>query len=653
MAYTPNLIAPFRSSLVKYYKPFLIGNDAFEEIENAYTYRGVVRKREGADLLAFMGSHANNLNVTVNVTAITQANPAAVTCAAAHSLVSGDIVTFVNVGGMTQINGLTSVITVTGATTFTCTDINSTTYTAYTAGASVALPVQGLKDHLITTSLDEDLIAFSRYKAYRFNVSTEVFDLISTYTDATRPAATPGVLNFTGTNLDFFWSVGYGNAMWVTNGVDPMHFLQSAPSLNTWNLQRPLVGPVDRINTCRMIIPYKGRLVILNTTEGAGNVRYRQRARWSQIGTPYVPDNGTDPIVTPPTPFALDANAWRSDIIGRGGFIDADTTEEIITATIINDTLVVFFERSTWRLRYTGNPILPFLWERVDLEYGSESKMAIVKHDNAAYTFSRFGFVAANTNDVARIDENIPDISFGVESGNTGEYLETVCTIKDYEKQLIYFAYPDADDVVTSPNKILAYNYIDKSFSIFNQSFRTFGHYKSFTDVTWAQLTQSWASRTVAWNAEALGDNFPQVVAGSTTGRVFIPYGNTNPGTDNGTNFNFSIKTKRFNPYLEQGLTCRLEYVDLYVTATNGGAITLDLFINNNDNTPAISRTVSTSLPQTARYTRVFLGEIANFHQIRLYLSDTQLADNTTGRALFELQGMTLWTRPGGHINDL
>ena len=71
---------------------------------------------------------------TGNITAITQAASAVVTVGA-HSFLVGEAVLFAAVGGMTQINGLTGVITAIGGTTITV-DINSTAFSAYTSGGT-------------------------------------------------------------------------------------------------------------------------------------------------------------------------------------------------------------------------------------------------------------------------------------------------------------------------------------------------------------------------------------------------------------------------------------------------------------------------------------------------------------------------------------
>jgi len=49
----PRLIAPFTNSgLKKYFKPWIIGKEAFPDIQDAYAWRGSVRKREGFRLFA-------------------------------------------------------------------------------------------------------------------------------------------------------------------------------------------------------------------------------------------------------------------------------------------------------------------------------------------------------------------------------------------------------------------------------------------------------------------------------------------------------------------------------------------------------------------------------------------------------------------------
>ena len=70
------------------------------------------------------------------ITGITQANPAVVT-SAGHDFVDGDIVTIVNVSGMTEVNGLQFTVANSAENTFELSGINSSAYTAYSSGGYI------------------------------------------------------------------------------------------------------------------------------------------------------------------------------------------------------------------------------------------------------------------------------------------------------------------------------------------------------------------------------------------------------------------------------------------------------------------------------------------------------------------------------------
>ena len=88
---------------------------------------------------------------TFTASAITKANPCAITTSASHCLQTGDRVYISGETGMTQLNGLYFTVTKTGATTFTLNGINSTSYSVATPNAtiSVVLPFNGAFDDLI------------------------------------------------------------------------------------------------------------------------------------------------------------------------------------------------------------------------------------------------------------------------------------------------------------------------------------------------------------------------------------------------------------------------------------------------------------------------------------------------------------------------
>ena len=89
-------------------------------------YDGAVEMEEAGDTRAVQSA----------VTAVTQANPGAVTSGVVHGLLTGDRVRFTNIGGMVELNANTVfAITKTSATAFTI-GVDTTGFTAYTSGGT-------------------------------------------------------------------------------------------------------------------------------------------------------------------------------------------------------------------------------------------------------------------------------------------------------------------------------------------------------------------------------------------------------------------------------------------------------------------------------------------------------------------------------------
>jgi hypothetical protein len=455
-------------------------------------------------------------------------------------------------------------------------------------------PVMGLKNWINPASLGERLIAFSRTKSYLFDDGTQTFNDVTLRPDASS-------FSFSNGTNDYWWTSNFAGSMWATNNLTADH-INYWNLNNNWSVLQPTVNGSTTLDACLIIIPYKGRLVVLNTSEGGTN--FQSRARWCQLGTPYVLNDATH---KPATGFSVDANAWRDDIPGKGGYIDADTSERIVSCAIIRDVLIVFFQRSTWRLTYTGNEILPFIWERLNTQYGSESPYSTVSFDDAALTFSRYGWIASSTNEVTRVDLDIPDDSFAIEGTNTSiEGLRKVQSIRDFYRNFAYFNYIPIGQ--TNATQIYAYNYVDKSWTIFNPTtpINVFGSYRNTSgDFTWSVFNKvgpnppadSWKNYNTPddiWSNFGAGQNedFPYILGGDLNGNVYLMFEFFQaPTSDNGTAFNFNITTKRDNPYIQAGIKAKLAYVDIYSTTLPGGEITLQHFVDDEDE-PVMSRTV-------------------------------------------------------------
>lgn len=512
------LIGPIKDGIRKDLRPWAIPDDAFEELINAYQFRGRIVRRSGyiglgrlangtpvmglktweqpginvQTLIAFDTTASYEYNGTAfvalpsvmpvvwsgtdyqffytanyanafwatnskpglhgaSIQAITNAvaPTAQVTTTAPHGFTTGQTVVFINVGGMTQINGQSDTITVTGATTFTLDTIDTSTYGVYTANGF----------------------------ALNSSVSVAGQDGIRYY----------GVLS---------------------NGTG-------------WANYNPPIDTNNALLGALLIFPYRGYLVFLNTTEGNEQLQssFTNRARWIQIGTPYY---------SPPQPVfpniqGVDVNAARDDIFGRGGANDAPTNESIVGAAFIRDILVVYFTRSTWRLRFVNNAQNPFVWERVNIELGSDCTGSTIPFDKGLMAIGNRGIVISDGNDTIRFDEKIPDEIFNIRQSNFG--FNRVQGIRTFRSKLSYWTIPsDLNSDGTYPDQVLVFNYDTKNWALFDDVFTCFGYYyPGSSGETWADLTDSWSSYgNKTWGDGSGSDGFESIIAGNQQGYVFV-----------------------------------------------------------------------------------------------------------------------------------
>lgn len=526
------LIAPYDkdSGLHTEVRPWLIPDKAFSTLTNAYVFRGRVRKRFGS---RWMGDTQQQsrlrvlLGATNNVGAIDVFVPRSggmpiVTPAIGQMFSIGNELFTVNVlGNPAQLldTGASAVHT-----------FDTTTGELIIVGATPltnvyyypALPVMGLLSLENQNVNNEPIIGFDTTFAYQYlNTGWERLNL----------EVTPGASVWHGSNSEFFWASTYRGVnasdyvFFVTNyNVNEPNFMRTLlASTLQWNNFRPLIsdqtdGGGNRTqiycDTCLIIVPFKNRLVLLNVEETTiftpfGGIPvttqafYPFRARWCWQASP------------------LDANAFRQDIPGNGSGADAPTSEAIVTVEFIKDRLIVFFERSTWELVYTGNQVNPFVWQQINTELGAESTFSVVPFDKVALGVGNVGVMACNGSNVERIDTAIPQEVFRIHNLDSG--VERVYGVRDYYVEMVYWTFPDpnASTDFPYPNQVLVFNYNTGTWAINEDSITVFGYFQPQTGITWDSTQITW-DMTIGWDSGTAQALFRQVVAGNQEGWTFI-----------------------------------------------------------------------------------------------------------------------------------
>lgn len=303
-------------------------------------------------------------------------------------------------------------------------------------------------------------------------------------------------------------------------GQDGIRFYGTLTNGDGWANYNPPVDPNNALVGALLIFAYRGYLVFLNTTEGneLNTYNYGNRTRWTQIGTPYY----QEPVPQSPNIEGIDPLTARDDLFGHGQALDAPTNEVIVGGGFIRDTLIVYFERSSWRLRFVNNAQLPFVWERINTEFGSDSTFSTIIFDKGLMAIGNRGIIISDGNDTIRFDEKIPDEIFNIREANNG--LQRVYGIRTFRTKLNFWAVPSADNPDgIYPDQVIVFNYETRTWSIFDDCFTCFGYfYATGSGYTWGDLPNDWSSYTnISWNSGVSQGGYEDIVAGNQQGYVF------------------------------------------------------------------------------------------------------------------------------------
>lgn len=243
------IVGPINRGLRNDRTPFVIDDDSFPVLMNAYQWRGRAKRKRGTSLLnrlmRFFNSISASYNPTVPIVPITLGGGGTgnlltgftnlLTKSPNASLVPGSIsivdstgpqtytdnsagILTGSLGGSGTVNYSTGAFVITGGAGHTVT----ATFNYYTT-----LPVMGLEDLVIPTSAYPGNLAFDTTFSYNilpaspyniYDVSFYKNPVSATYTNyVAKTTWTPTTWN--GQNYQQFWTVNYAGALWATNGT--------------------------------------------------------------------------------------------------------------------------------------------------------------------------------------------------------------------------------------------------------------------------------------------------------------------------------------------------------------------------------------------------------------------------------------------------
>lgn len=526
MTTTNFMIGPIKDALRKDIKPFAIPEDAFETIVNAYQFRGRVVRRQGYTLLGRLDNNTPVMGLkTRELFGLSLQELIAFDTTQTYFFDSGtnsflplpSIMPVVWSGTDSQFFFTTNYAGAFWATNFKP-GLNGWIISNFAGSAGV-----GATATVKVTSAG-NAVAFNDF-VYFINLDAAVSGNAAVLAQVT-VAGDPFTVKAINVPATFTWTDGatsHGmvlDSMQTIVGQDGIRYYGVLTNGTGWANYNPPIDLNNALAGALLIFPYRGYLVFLNTWEGNDqNVfNFGNRARWTQIGTPYY----SEPVPTTPNPQTFDIKTARDDLFGRGGANDAPTNEVIIGADFIRDILVVYFERSTWRLRFVNNAQNPFVWERVNKELGSSCTNSTIPFDKGLMAISNRGIVISDGNDTVRFDEKIPDDIFNIRQNNDG--LERVNGIRTFRTKLNFWTIPSAANPNgIYPDQVLVFNYETKNWSYFDDCFTCFGYfYPSNAGKRWVDLPDPWPSYDNITALDGVSqEGYETIVAGNQQGFVF------------------------------------------------------------------------------------------------------------------------------------
>lgn len=217
------LVGPFNEGLRKDKLPFLIDNDSFPVLVNAYQWRGRVLRKRGTELLnrlqRYLGTTdgAGNLVVTISPQPI--ASGIITVTIDTDIFVDGGgaspVALTTNSGGSATLNRATGVLTIAGSLANTDVLYNP------------SLPVMGIEELRINPNEAPGTLAFDTDYAYNISqlnpypitdVSFYKNPLTATYTNYVQKTTWDPIW-WNGQDYQQFWTTNFAGALWATNGI--------------------------------------------------------------------------------------------------------------------------------------------------------------------------------------------------------------------------------------------------------------------------------------------------------------------------------------------------------------------------------------------------------------------------------------------------
>ena len=313
---------------------------------------------------------------------------------------------------------------------------------------------------------------------------------------------------FTGDIDQFFDSDTGFDTFFLTNGLDPVRQWNGTGTISVVPGLTSVEGGFTNV-TGNLIRSFSGFMILLSTTE-TGNP-YPQRVRWCVFGQP---------------------GNWTNDINGNGqaGSNDlADDVGFILWATVFNNYLCIYKERSIYLMQYVGPPTI-FSFQRVINGVGLLAQRSVADLGDEHAFLGNDNFYTFNGISIDPIGNAIKNYFFSDLDPGYRNRVQAFVVEEDDEVWWVYASgattYSDGTPHAPGdPDKAVVWNYLNNTWAIRDNPGTYWFYYQHLIQNTWQTVPDlSWAATAGNWNDKRFTANFPLNLSGMVDGSV-VQYG--------------------------------------------------------------------------------------------------------------------------------
>lgn len=658
-SYQPFPIAEFKTGLYDYTQSWVRPLDAYEPLENAYVYRGILQKRNGSRRLG-NSAVADGLPI-MGIMQWVNPDTGALTLVAA----SEDYLYKFVLGATEPADAWQKVVGVSNSqfwsgtvapgafgpvpVFWTTATPGTVTITITSAGSVVATSTDNAATPTATMSANGWITAGT------FTFATGILNLtlsgaatgfVTITITTTLSSSSP---YFTGTIANFFNSTNWQPTstttfipstayLYMTNNVDPVTLFDGT------NLSRPGFytnsASTQYISKALDVKVYNNRLLLLRPKLNNGTNSDNQGVFFSALFSPFN---------------------FINDVAGNGGAISAATSDFYMSSEFLRDELICNFSESTWDLQRTGISIAPFSFKRLNDSKKTNSPYGTIDFDDVVRSVGATGLTQCDGVNVSRYDQSIIDF---YETVMQQQYYNQVFGIRYDNLNQAWMLYPSStaspviDNVAPGSDCVLVFNFFENSFCTYRTAIpmTCLGAILHERVTTWANVGITWDQGDATWSSYGNEFKAPILLGGTTDGRILWMDQVDSPkdgmvfgSSVTGSSFSVSIVGKKWNPFATQGQKTQFGYVDVFYSVEedlSGVPVELTLkFYADYNPTAVASRPLTLDGPAGSSYAwkRIYLNIIAEFVQMEIDPQED---------APFQITGLVLWARPAGRFTS-